>query len=60
MEPEVLAAYLDAATALHGLSLTAEQRTRTLLQLERFALIAAPLLTMPLQPSDEPILGPLP
>ena len=60
MEPELLAAYLDAATAVHGLSLTVEQRARALVQFERFALIAEPLLTMPLHPSDEPILGPLP
>jgi hypothetical protein len=51
-----LAAYLDAVAPLHGLSLTREQRAAALLNLERFAAIAASFVDLPLAADDEPIL----
>jgi hypothetical protein len=47
-------AYVDSASALHGLTLKGEERDRVILQFERLAEIAAPLLAVPIQPDDEP------
>lgn len=49
-----LAAYVDAACALQGLTLTIAERERVLLQFDRLATIAAPLLAAPLPVEDEP------
>lgn len=51
-----LAAYLDAVAPLQGFALTPEQRAAVLLNLERFAAIAAGFLDQPLAPDEEPIL----
>ena len=55
MDTRSLPDYLDAAARLQGLHLSAEQREATLVQLERFAAVAATFLDLPLGPDDEPI-----
>jgi hypothetical protein len=52
-----LARYLDAAAALHGLNLSADQRAAALLQLGRLSELAATFVDLPLAASEEPILG---
>jgi hypothetical protein len=45
--------YVDAASALHGLAMGAEERGRVLGQFARIAAIAAPLLACELPPEVE-------
>jgi hypothetical protein len=48
-----IADYVDAANALHGFALGAEERARVLAQFGRIAAIAAPLLACELPPEAE-------
>ena len=60
MQSTELAEYLEYAARLQGLALEPAQRARVLLQLERFAEIAASFADLPLSPDEEPIVGLLP
>jgi hypothetical protein len=48
-----IADYVDAASAMHGLALGAQERERVLAQFGRIAAIAAPLLACELPPEVE-------
>jgi hypothetical protein len=49
-----LALYLDAAARLQGFELAPDVAARVLEQLERVAMVAAPMLAFELSPHDEP------
>lgn len=52
-DPETIAAYVDAASALHRLPLSPEQRTRVIQTLSMNAQIVAPLMAFELPPEVE-------
>ena len=54
MGEDEIRAYVDAACAMHGFTLDAEERERAILQFARLAAIAAPLLEAPIGTHDEP------
>ena len=51
---DVLATYVDAACAQHGIALAADERARVLAQYARLAAIAAPLVELPLSADVDP------
>ena len=53
MNETEIADYVDAASALHGIALDADERERVLAQFGRIAAIAAPLLACELPPEVE-------